>query len=216
MCLSFHWNDKKKGRHYEDMKMIEGMPQCETVSSGKNAWNDDDTQNGIDIPVWIQYMNEADCSEDEGPKYCLENYGGAFVNGVNKRVCYSYKILDSICVVIRYDRGKDQYKFYGGCFPGGKIYKMKSVTFGQVDKFTHVDIEVRDLSDPITQGGEMTDYSYRFGAFWRHLGFILNILLFIAIALILYCAFAIYTEKKKEHDDFQNGELYAGDINQGP
>lgn len=216
MCLAFHWNEASKGKHYETMKMVEELPQCGTTLSEKFLWNEDDTIFGIDVPGWVQHVNDAGCSDEDCPDYCLNKYGGAFIDGVNKHVCYSYDVLDKICVVIKYDEKKDQYVYHGGCFPDGMHYQMRPATFGEIEKFGKVDIEVRDLSDPITQAGEMSNYKYGFGTFWRYIGCFMNILLIAALCLLGYAAFFIYREKNRgPMDNLRKSEQYVDDINQG-
>lgn len=197
MCVNFHWADEARGKHYELMKVVQGMPKCGTTLSEKFIWNEDDSQFGIDVPAWVQYMHEADCSDDDCDDYCLSKYGGGFVNGISKHVCYSYDILDSICIVIKYDPLREDYFYHGGCFPDGKTYRMKPAVFGEVYKFNKVEIEVRDYSDPVIQGGEMTNYGYNFGTFWRYISYLFNIILIAAICLLVYVGYKIYMLKKE-------------------
>ncbi len=76
---------------------------------------------GIDVSAWKQTINEAECSDENCAEYCKENYEGAFVNGVNKHICYSYETLHSICIVIKYESLRDEYFYNGGCFPGKNL-----------------------------------------------------------------------------------------------
>ena len=178
------------------MKPVNGLNQCGTVNE-KFIWNEDDPIYGIDIPAWKQTIHEADCSDEDCEEYCKENYNGAFVNGVNKHVCYSYEILNSICIVIKYDYLKDQYSFYGGCYPGNQTYKMIPAYLGEENTFNNVKIEIRDFSDPISQAGEWTDYEYNFGHFWRYVSFLLKILILAALGLLGYEAYDIYMTRQK-------------------
>ena len=129
--------------------------------------------------------------------YCKSKYDGVFVKGVNKNVCYSYEILDGICLVVKYDPLKDEYFYHGGCFPGNNIYKLVPATPGEEVNFYNVEIEIRELNDPIAQAGELTDYGYSFGYFWR---VILKLLIFAVIGLIGYSCYLIYKAKKKKAD----------------
>ena len=175
------------------MKPIQGFPQC-TAASEKIIWNEDDSIYGVDIPTWKQIMHEIECNYEDCSDYCKNKYGGVFVKGVNKNVCYTYDILDGICLVVKYDPLKDEYFYHGGCFPGNKIYKLVPATFGEEVNFYNVEIEIRELNDPIVQAGELTNYEYSFGNFWR---VILKILILAVIGLIGYSAYEIFKAKKK-------------------
>ena len=178
------------------MKPIQGFPQC-TAANEKIIWNDDDSIYGVDIPAWKQTMHEIDCNYEDCSDYCKSKYDGVFVKGVNKNVCYSYEILDGICLVVKYDPLKDEYFYHGGCFPGNNIYKLVPATPGEEVNFYNVEIEIRELNDPIAQAGELTDYGYSFGYFWR---VILKLLIFAVIGLIGYSCYLIYKAKKKKAD----------------
>ena len=196
LCLGAHWGLIERGKHYEIMKPIQGFPQC-TAANEKIIWNDDDSIYGVDIPAWKQTMHEIDCNYEDCSDYCKSKYDGVFVKGVNKNVCYSYEILDGICLVVKYDPLKDDYFYHGGCFPGNNIYKLVPATPGEEVNFYNVEIEIRELNDPIAQAGELTDYGYSFGYFWR---VILKLLIFAVIGLIGYSCYLIYKAKKKKAD----------------
>ena len=196
LCLGAHWGLIERGKHYEIMKPIQGFPQC-TAANEKIIWNDDDSIYGVDIPAWKQTMHEIDCNYEDCSDYCKSKYDGVFVKGVNKNVCYSYEILDGICLVVKYDPLKDEYFYHGGCFPGNNIYKLVPATPGEEVNFYNVEIEIRELNDPIAQAGELTDYGYSFGYFWR---VILKLLIFAVIGLIGYSCYLIYKAKKKKAD----------------
>ena len=178
------------------MKAVQGFSKCGSVND-KFIWNEDDPIYGIDVPAWKQTVNEADCSDEDCAEYCKEKYQGAFVNGVNKHVCYSYEVLESICIVIRYDKLRDEYIFHGGCYPGNQTYLMRPAKFGEENDFRDVEIEIRDFSDPLVQAGEWTDYEYNFGQFWRYISFVLKILGLASLGLLGFVAYDIYITREK-------------------
>ena len=211
LCIGAHWGEIERGKHYEIMKSVKGFSQCSLVND-KFIWNENDPVYGIDVPVWKQTANEADCSEDNCNEYCKENYNGVFVKGVNKHVCYTYDILESICFVIKYDKLRDEYTYHGGCFPGNEVYQMRPAKLGEENDFRNVEIEIRDLSDPLIQAGEMTEYNYNFGQFWRYVIFLFKILCLVALGLLGYVAYDIYMTKQK----YKNApNLIAGEDGQG-
>ena len=194
------------------MKEVKGFDKCSSAND-VFIWNEDDSQYGIDVPAWKQIVHEVDCSDEDCAKHCKEKFGGAFVNGVNKHVCYSYETLDSICIIIKYDKLRDEYVYHGGCFPGNQTYKMNPATLGEENKFNAVKIEIRDYSDPIVQAGEWTDYGYNFGQFWRYVSIVLKILTLAALGLLGYVAYDIYVTRKKYKD--APNDLIGGEEDKG-
>ena len=194
--MAAHWGEIERGKNYDIMKPVKGLPQCSSVNE-KFIWNEDDSIYGIDIPAWKQFMYEVDCNYEDCEEYCKDNYGGAYVKGVNKNVCYSYEILQGICVVIKYDPLKDDYVFHGGCYPENNTYRMVPGILGEEVTFNNVKIEIRELSDPIVQVGEWTDYGYNLGHYWRYVSFVLKFLLLAALGLLGYVCYDIYITREK-------------------
>lgn len=212
MCVSLNWAPLERGFNFDIMKEIKGFPNCTQAESGKFIWNDDDPMSGIDVPVWIQHVHEADCSDDECDDYCAKYYNGFFVNGVKKHVCYSYDIIDGICVVIAFDKVRNEFKYVGGCFEGGKNYMMVPAKMNEIYYFSGIEIEVRDKSDPIIKAGELSDYSYSFGNSWRYIAYFLFLVLFANIGFLIYIIVDIVLTKKKINEginiepDLRDGE----------
>ena len=196
MCISIYWGDREGGKHFSIMKPILGLSKC-SAASDKFIWNEEDSMEGIDIPVWIQKITEVDCSDEDCPEYCKNNYQGVFVNGINKHICYSYEVLDSICLIIKYDEIRKEYFFNGGCFPWNETYRMTQAKYGEEKNFNNVEIEIRDYNDPIIKACEMTDYDFNFGHDWRKVSFWLKIILFIVFVIIGYLVYDIYATRKK-------------------
>ena len=89
---------------------------------------------------------------------------------------------------------------------------MRPAKLGEENDFRNVEIEIRDLSDPLIQAGEMTEYNYNFGQFWRYVIFLFKILCLAALGLLGYVAYDIYMTKQK----YKNApNLIAGEDGQG-
>jgi hypothetical protein len=164
MCLALSWSLKERGFNYDIMKSVKGFPRCKESETGKFIWNKDDPVYGIDVPVWRQNSIDLDCSdENECNNYCDSSYGGMFVNGRNSKKCYTYDILDSICLVIEYDAITDDYKYSGGCFKDNMHFVMIPAKKDQVFYFEGIEIEVRNKKDPIIVAGNLSNFSFSFG-----------------------------------------------------
>ena len=67
--MAAHWGEIERGKNYEIMKPVKGLPQCSSVNE-KFIWNEDDSIYGIDIPAWKQTMNEVECNYEDCEEYC--------------------------------------------------------------------------------------------------------------------------------------------------
>ena len=226
MCLSANWAPTERGKNFDIMKEVKGFPNCTQTETGKFIWNDEDPTTGVDIPVWIQHAYEADCSDESCDEYCAGTYNGFFVNGAKKHVCYSYEVLDGICVIIEYDQDRNEDTYVGGCFEGGKAYLMVPAKMDEIYYFSGIEIEVRDKADPIIKAGELSDWTYSFGNSWRYFAMFLNVILVLNICFFIYVVVQIIIIKRKIKkanpvgDDLVNGENQPGeddinDINDG-
>jgi hypothetical protein len=199
MCIGIHWGLIERGKHFNIMKPVQGFPQCSSAND-KFIWNEDDSIYGMDVPAWRQTIHSADCNDEDCPDYCKNKFRGVFVKGVNKHVCYSYEILDSICMIIKFDKLRNEYFFHGGCYPGNQTYKLVPANPGEEHDFREVEIEIRDFSDPVIQAGEWTDYGYNFGHYWRYVSMILKILGLASIILLVYVAYDVKQIREKYKD----------------
>lgn len=164
ICISLHWATEDKGLNFPLTSPVTGFSQCEESKSGKFIWNDDDPKFGIDIPVWTQHEVDVDCTDQEDCESTCEDYDALFLNGKRGKKCFSYKILKSICLAISYNEVLNEYVYKGGCFEGGSHYLLESPVKNQEYFFDNILFEVRNYEDPIIRAGEMSNYSYSFGA----------------------------------------------------
>jgi hypothetical protein len=162
ICIAVSWTFVDRGKNYDIMKPVGGFPRCTSSESGKFIWNDDDPVYGINVPVWKQKSVDIDCTNDEECNNYCRSIKAEFVNGKLAKKCYSYDILDSICVVVEYDQTREEYKYVGGCFRDNKDYLMVPAENDQTYHFDGIEIEVRNLKDPVIQAGKMSNYTYSF------------------------------------------------------
>ncbi len=141
--------------------------QCQETQSGKFIWNSEDTTYGMDVPVWKQKSFDIDCADEEE---CVQNcnyyYAEYNKQGINTKRCYSYEVLDSICLLIEYDPILDEYVQKGGCFKDNKHYLMVTAQLNKIYHFDDIEIEVRNYKDPVVKAGQMSNYSYSYGEDW--------------------------------------------------
>ncbi len=215
MCLSANWAPTERGKNFDIMKEVKGFPNCTQAETGKFIWNDEDPTTGVDIPVWIQHGYEADCEDQNCDDYCESNHNGFFVNGAKKHMCYSYDILDGICIVIAYDKVRNEYTYQGGCFEGGKAYMMVPAKLNEVYYFSGIEIEIRDKADPIILAGEMSEYSYSFGNSWRYFAYFLNVLLILNVIFLIVVVVQIIVLKRKIKQSNPVNDLVSGEHNPG-
>lgn len=164
MCVSLHWASEDKGQNFELTNQVGNFPVCKEAESGKMTWNDDDPKNGIDVPVWTQIERDIDCTDQEDCESVCGEFNAIYLNGRRGKKCYSYKILESICISVSYDSKLQQFNYKGGCFENGKHYSMTEPVKEQIYHFENIKFEVRNSKDPIIKAGEMSNYSYSYGA----------------------------------------------------
>ena len=196
MCLAMYWG-KRGNTGYSFMKIVEDFPQCSQIESGQFIWNKEDSTKGVDVPVWKQYIHDADCSNAECDDYCRKKYNGYFVDGVNKHVCYSYDVLKKVCLVMKYDKNKNMFTYTGGCFKDGAVYEMEPAKMGKSYTFDNVEITVRNEDDPLILASRLSKGNFSFGSRWRYFAVFLNILLVLNIFFLGYTIYLIFQIRSK-------------------
>ena len=67
----------------------------------------------------------------------------------NGGVCYSYEVVESICVAVSYKVDEETatygWKYEGGCFENGKISNFMPAVPGTDYNFDKLDFEVREI-----------------------------------------------------------------------
>lgn len=205
MCLAMYWG-KKGMTSYSFMNKVEGFPICSQTQTGKFIWNDDDSKNGVDIPVWRQTMHDAHCSDAECDDWCKKKYNGFFVDGIDKHVCYSYEVINKICLVMEYDENKNQFTYTGGCFKNGAAYEMEPIQLERAYSFDDIEITVREEGDPMIKAGKMSNYSYSFGNSIRYLAIILNIILIANVGFLGYTIYLIFQERSTSQQGLKENQ----------
>jgi len=166
MCLAVSWAPKERGNNYDIMKGVSKFPRCKETETGKFIWNSDDPMFGIDVPVWKQKSVEIDCTDEENCESACRAINALYVKGRNTKKCYSYDVLETICILVDYDNVSNDYYYAGGCFKNNEHYLMKTAEPDQVYSFDGIEIEVRNKKDPIIKAGEFSNFTFSFGESW--------------------------------------------------
>jgi hypothetical protein len=166
MCLAVSWAFTERGNNYDIMKPVGNFPRCRSTETGKFIWNIDDPVYGIDVPVWKQKSVDIDCTGYEDCKRYCDSINSIYVNGRFSKKCYSYDILDTICITIEYDPDKEEYNYSGGCFKDGVDYLLSPAQENKVYRFEGIEIEVRNKKDPVIQAAILSNYTYSFAENW--------------------------------------------------
>ena len=136
------------------MDEVKKLPYCSARKSGKLIWNEDDTEYGVDVPVWVQNETDVDCdSKKECEKKC-KDLNAIYFRSKSGNKCFAYDVVDSVCLVVEKKEG--EYIYRGGCFEAGSHLRMKTATPETVYELNDVKIEVRNYSDPIIYAGRVT------------------------------------------------------------
>ena len=146
------------------MKPVKNFSQCSETLSEKFIWNEDDTKFGLDVPAWRQNVFEAYCDDEKDCEYyCKTNYNGKFLDGKRGKKCYSYDILENICMVVEHNNITDSFSYAGGCFDNNLHYSMIPASIDGVYRFDSIEMEIRDIDDPIIVASKMSNHKFDFG-----------------------------------------------------
>ncbi len=208
MCISLHWAPEDKGKNFDLTSQVTNFPVCKEAASGKFIWNTDDPTTGIDVPVWTQKEIDIDCTDQEDCVNACSEFNALYLNGRKGKKCYTYKILESICIAVAWDETQQQFAFKGGCFENGIHYSMTDPVKEKTYHFSHIKFEVRNSKDPVIKAGELSGYTYSYGASMDGVSIMLNVLFFGALLTIGVCVGLIfyYKAQNKKSLNMENAE----------
>jgi hypothetical protein len=180
------------------MKPVIGFNMCQQAEDNRITWNDDDPKYGVDIPVWTQTSYDVDCTDDtDCDNYC-QSYNAEYVNGIKGKKCYSYEIVDYICLVIEWDNVLEDYKYVGGCLKDNAYYAMLPADRNAKYGFESIEIEIRSKKDPIIYAGEVSDYTFSFGTAFSYVSKLLDFLIIVALIAGVIVAFQVLQWRRRK------------------
>jgi hypothetical protein len=198
MCITVSWAPADHGNTFELMKPVVGFEKCKEAEHGKLIWNSNDSEFGVDVPIWRQTSYDIDCTSDEDcDSYCA-GYNALYVKGIKGKKCYSYEVLNYVCFTIEYDSVLGEYKYGGGCLKDNGHYTMVKAEKNKVYKFEDIFIEVRNKKDPVVYAGELSSHSYSFGTTFSFLAAFLNFLIVVCLLILAFVAFTLFNLKRRQ------------------
>ena len=167
---------------------------CTNAMNPKIVWRDHDSKYGADIYAIKQTMKElSGCNTKEKCQAKCNSYKGIAKKTYNKKyVCYSYKILTDICLMIN-ENSTESWNYAGGCFENSSPMRMIDAIPGEVYKFENVRVQVRSNMDPFivaTKGNADAD-DFSFGIDIDFLYTFTGLIMFLAIILGVIVAAAV-------------------------
>ncbi len=170
------------------MKPIKNFTQCSITESQKFIWNEDDTKFGLDVPAWRQNIFEAFCEDQKDCEYyCEKNYNGKYLDGKRGKKCYSYDILENICMIVDYNNITDTFSYSGGCFANNMHYTMLPAKIDGNYRFDSIEMEIRSKDDPIIVAGKMSRFKFDFGQ-----SFVKNFFMFLILSFFSFYVLSFF------------------------
>lgn len=126
---------------------MNGLPRCAEADNIKGLWNPGDPKEGINFHAFMQTRSDVgllgSCAETNAIKIKL-------LDTLPAR-CYSYKYLNAVCIIIKYQEGTDvlpgTWEYVNGCFADGSPVEYLPAETGKTINFNHLRIEVRQAND---------------------------------------------------------------------
>lgn len=135
-CLGLQYANETMGKHKDGQSdlLVTGFDQCYGAIKGHGRWQSGFPEMGLSFRTWIQMRRkvppgESDCSSDTSadsrPGHFEFHEGLEVPELVHGGYCYSYAILRKICLLVKYQKERDNsdfengsyaWTFTGGCF----------------------------------------------------------------------------------------------------
>ena len=78
-------------------------------------------------------------------------------------------------MVVEYNNITDSFSYAGGCFANNMYYTMIPANLDNVYRFDSIEMEIRNINDPIIVAGKMSNYQFDFGQSFVNLNFLIII-----------------------------------------
>ena len=119
-CVHLFWTARENEMTLELYESIKGFPQCSKAFNPRVIWHQHDPTHGIEINTWRQEMKilKGCNNKDSCQEKCDADQGIAKKTSKKDYVCYTYKVLTDICLMVDYN-STYSWSYAGGCFGDG-------------------------------------------------------------------------------------------------
>lgn len=214
-CVHAFWAPIGNLMLLEIYESIKGFPGCSKAFNERVSWHIHDPKYGVEVNTWKQQMSSLpNCnSREDCQTICDKTNGIAKRTRTKEYVCYSYKVLTDICILVDYN-ATDSWTYKGGCFEGKSPLRYETATPGETYNFSNVRIQVRSANDPfiVVTKGSSDDTDLSLGSdidFLYTLAFLLffaSVLCGVVVAAAVILKEYIFTTKMFANF-FQEGEV---------
>ena len=162
-CMHLQWTQAENEYMWDLYESVLGYPVCKNSLNDKFYWHPSDPKTGVDIKLWNQHAEAMECQTKEECKRKCDRKGGMFKkNRKSGPHCYTYDVLNAMCMVVYQDLDGN-WAFKEGCYKDGSSVLMKPGKASEVYKFQNLSIQVRSRLDPFTVAAKETDGGLNFG-----------------------------------------------------
>jgi hypothetical protein len=193
-CIHLFATSRENQMTLELYESLKGFAQCTKAFNPRVIWHNHDPTHGVELYTWKQEMRVLEgCNSREACQSKCDDYGGIAKKTHKKNyICYTYKVLTDICLLLDYNT-TDSWTFAGGCFQDGMPYRMGIAKPGETYNFENVKIQVRSVYDPyVVVTSENAEYEeLSFGADIDFMYTIAFLILFVAILCGVVVAAAV-------------------------
>lgn len=142
-CLHLDWIKKEQASLLDRYNSVQNLPYCQGAVSPKVRWDSTYPSSGIDFQIFTQGSKEAKTADECDSDSQFYPRRGANNGGF----CFSYKVVDAVCVRIAYvadpARATYSWQFVDGCFENGSIVHYSQAKPDTIVDFSRLPIEVR-------------------------------------------------------------------------
>eukprot|EP00826_Nyctotherus_ovalis_P004846 TRINITY_DN11076_c0_g1_i5.p1 TRINITY_DN11076_c0_g1~~TRINITY_DN11076_c0_g1_i5.p1 ORF type:complete len:355 (-),score=97.79 TRINITY_DN11076_c0_g1_i5:22-1086(-) len=189
-CIHLRWTPKETAKMLDLYNDVEEFPQCSKAFNPKVVWREHDSKYGVEINAWTQTETVmTGCDTKKNCQKKCDKYNGIVKKTYTKAyVCYSYKVLTDICLMVSHN-SSGVWNYAGGCFEGGSPSRMVDAVPGETYVFNEIRIQVRSVADPyiIATQENANDPDFSFGSDVDFLYTIALVVLIIGLSLIHIC-----------------------------
>ena len=131
---------------------VQDFPVCTSAKNPKIRWQSSDPKTGLTFKPWKQTAIKAGSASE-----CADVPNSSFVRLSDSAPgrCYSYEVIDRICVEVKYEEHPDtasySWNFAGGCFANNEFARYKTATIGNTYSLDKLPIEVRQVPGTLAE-----------------------------------------------------------------
>jgi len=157
-CIHLLWAGRANESISDLYESVMKFPECINSKNPRFDWHIHDPPFGVDVKAWKENEIALTCNSKESCNSECHSYGGIYKKTVLGNFCYTYDVLDGVCLIIDFNQYTSKWEYVEGCLDNGEAGLYIPAKPNHVYTFENIIVQARSSKDPFTVATRFSNY----------------------------------------------------------